>query len=51
MIAYSDKVETPPLHPQIGFFGHAATLRGFDEAAQWLADRLAGQSRPRGCSS
>jgi hypothetical protein len=50
-IAYDNSMDTPPLLPQIGFLAHAATLRGFGQATQWLVDRFAGQSLPRGCTN
>ncbi|MBO0852850.1 MAG: alpha/beta fold hydrolase [Nocardia sp.] len=50
-VEYPDKVDTPPLLPQIGILGHAAITAGFDETVQWLVDRFTGHSVPRGCTA
>lgn len=41
-VAYPGAIDSPPLLPQAGLFGHGAGLAGAGQAIQWLIDRFAG---------
>ncbi|MFD6453434.1 lipase family protein [Nocardia sp. NPDC060220] len=43
------ELDYPPLLPEIGLFGHSATILGADVAMAWLADRLAGVPAQASC--
>jgi len=48
-VTYNASFDTPPLLPQVGFFGHSVGLFTADQSMQWLNDRFAGMPTQPTC--